>query len=366
MRAAFVCWRPYQVFNAINMVYNNTEGTRENSDLYIQDLPALKKIVPHLEKLGLFRNIYLFSELNHGDTTDIGALQQLKIYAVRTWNFVFAHSALKRNCQGTPEDGFKQYDLLLASGWISFFIELANCNPNARVVLFEDGTGTYVSDQIETLPSIRRKYYGLLQKVFHKGPFCVDISALYVYDPALMVGQRKYPVRQLEKIHDELYDVLCAPFGFDPSDRTYIGKPFVFLGQPLIQANDPKYNEIDLVKALAENHPCVYRKHPLQRDLEILACEDQNRYIWELACRGIDEHCTLIAAFSTAQLTPKILYGHEPKLILLHKISFKKDSRVLDNIQGLMSRFKQNYGNDIYEPETVEEFLQIVDTLSKQ
>lgn len=40
MRAAFICWRPYQLFNAVNMVYNNLEDLKDTSDIYIQFIIA--------------------------------------------------------------------------------------------------------------------------------------------------------------------------------------------------------------------------------------------------------------------------------------------------------------------------------------
>ena len=364
MKAAFVCFRPYQVFNAINMVYHNIEQTKGRSDLYVQDLPALKAMVPHLASLGVFENVYVFSELNHGDKANVGRKQQTKIYLVRTKNFIFAHSALKKNCYTKPEGGFRQYDLILASGWISFFIELANCNPKARVVLFEDGTANYVYDQIASLAPIRKKYYGFLKKVFNKGPLCMTVSALYVNNPGMMIGTRPYPVYPLGEYDDGLLDLLARAYNYDKTEEIYKNKEVVFLGQPQTTLNVPTYSETELVRNLSVMTDMVYRKHPLQKDLETFACEDTVRPMWELACRNIDENCALVAQFSTAQITPYMVYGKCPTLVFFYKISCKPSSR-RNTYKQLIDMVRQNYTGKIYEPETMEELYEIIRDLKK-
>ncbi len=51
MKCAYICWRPYQVFNALNLLYSDVEDSKNDSDLYIQDLPIMKNYVEQIQKL---------------------------------------------------------------------------------------------------------------------------------------------------------------------------------------------------------------------------------------------------------------------------------------------------------------------------
>ena len=59
MNVALFCWRPYQVFNSINIVKNNIEGSRGNTTLFVYDYPILEELNEGLKDSGLFKDVVI-------------------------------------------------------------------------------------------------------------------------------------------------------------------------------------------------------------------------------------------------------------------------------------------------------------------
>ena len=58
---AFIAITPYQIFNIINFVYNNVDGVKGNSDLYVYDnFRNSLAIVQKIKKEELFNNVYVY------------------------------------------------------------------------------------------------------------------------------------------------------------------------------------------------------------------------------------------------------------------------------------------------------------------
>lgn len=356
MKSAFVCWRPYQVFNAINMVVNNIEDTYNECDIFIQNIPSLFCIYEKLKKIGIFNNVYLFDELNKGGSDSISLFLKLKIFFKRTFNFIFKKRALKKNCKEYKEDSFvNKYEKIFASGWISFFIELCNVNKNAKVLLFEDGTGSYFFDQIDSLNKKRKIYYTILS-FFNAGPLKVKLDCLYVYQPSLILNKRKYEINTMPSLSREVLDILFKVFDSDVS--IYKNKRIVFLDQPLTKGINKNFDKKILLNYFKNNDSFIYRRHPIQQKLNMDdVSEDINLPMWELVCSQFNENVVLVGAFSTAQLTTKILYNIEPIVVFTYKID---NDELSDNAIEFISKFKENYKNNIYEPSNYNELFEIL------
>lgn len=355
MKCAFICWRPYQIFNAINLLYNNVEDTKGNSDIYIQDIPAMTKLIPEISKLGCFNHIYTYTEKNRGDGVGITPLKMAGIYAMRTVSFIAPKRAIKKNCPQIQAFA-GEYDVILCSGWISFSMEFANCNPNAKFILFEDGAGNYVSNIIENLPLKEKAYYSILKGFFKKGPLVIKVTGMYVYEPSAMAVSRKYPVYAMPKITEEIYDILAKVFKYDQDDGTYRDDSIVFLDQPYKKYGD-NYDQDQVISFLAKSPQFVCRRHPIQKVNERNLYEDKKRPMWELAAKRFNSNTVLVSIFSTTQLTPALIYGVYPTLVFLYKINDEKGSDTYMRKKNFIDLFRLQYQGIIYEPETFQEFV---------
>ena len=362
MKCAYICWRPYQIFNSLNLLYNNVEDSKNDSDLYIQDLPIMKNLAEQIGKLGCFRNIYVFNEKNRGDGVGVTPLKMARIYAMRTVNFINPVRAIKKNCPciGTFEN---EYDVILCSGWISFSMEFANCNPKAKIVLFEDGSGNYVNDLIENMPRIQKTYYGILKAFFKKGPLVTKVSCMYVYEPSAMAVSRKYPVYAMPKINENTYRILCDVFKYDDASNIYDENSVVFLDQPLKHISK-EYDQSKIIDCLSIDKRFVCRRHPLQKADETLPYEDKVRPMWELVANKFSNKTVLVSTFSTGQLTPTMIYGRYPTLVFLYRMNEEEGSDAFNRIRKFIDLFRENYDGIIVEPRSFSEFIETMKSLN--
>lgn len=361
MNCAVICWRPYQVFNAINLLLNDVENSKGNSDLFIQDIPIMHNIASEIGKIGCFRNIYTFTENNRGDGVGITHLKMARIYAMRTRDFIAPKHAIKRNCSQIKEF-VGVYDVIMCSGWISFSMEFVNCNPKAKLVLFEDGSGNYVNDLIENMPCIQKIYYSLLKAIFKKGPLVAKVNSMYVYEPSAMTVKRKYPVYGMPKINDDVYMVLCNVFGYKKEDDIYMEESIVFLDQPMKHIGK-NYDQQQVISYLSSDPKFVCRRHPIQKNNEALKYEDKKRPMWELVVNKFTHNTVLVSIFSTGQLTPSMIYGLYPTLVFLYRMNEEEGSDAYLRINRFINQFRNNYRGKIFEPRTFSEFVDVMDKI---
>jgi hypothetical protein len=111
----------------------------------------------------------------------------------------------------------------------------------------------------------------------------------------------------------------------------------------------------------------VYRVHPIEKIENSFYknfCKlDKYQNMWEIECQNsITSDHILMSFFSTASFTPKLLYGKEPYLIFLDRLT-GYDFLNSDNlIRGLKSLYKNP--KKIMQPKSVDELFEIIENLS--
>ena len=79
MRVAFYVDSSYQLLNCINFVWNNTEQSKGNTDLYLGNGETVFKsyhnLIPMLQSSNLFSNIFLIRAENFQKSKIIGLIR---------------------------------------------------------------------------------------------------------------------------------------------------------------------------------------------------------------------------------------------------------------------------------------------------
>ncbi len=356
MKCAFICWRPYQVINAINIAINNIEGTSGCSDIFLQNIPSLVPLYNSLINHKLFENVFLFDEENRGDGTEINSFKMAKIYAKKTVDFAFPQQAIIHHCE-TIKCFRNYYDVILSSGWISFNTELINCNPKSSVIMFEDGFANYISNNLDMIPQTQKLYFKLF-KLFGKGFYSINVDKLYVYEPELVNVHYDYPVLKLPKINNECHKMLVNIFHANVSP-IYLKDSVVYLDQPLNQENED-FDVSSLLDRLSKLNSFIYRRHPLQKNSKIGGKEDITGTIWEIIGNRFSDRNLLISPYSTALVTPYLLYGKYPVLLFLYKLCLLKTSKTIVLMDEFLNRLKTRYNNNIFVPESISQLNVII------
>ena len=95
MRFAFYVDSSYQLLNCINFVWNNTEQSKGNTDLYLGNGETVFKsyhnLIPMLQSSNLFSNIFLIRAENFQKSKIIGLIRN-------TIRVIFPKYAIKQFC----------------------------------------------------------------------------------------------------------------------------------------------------------------------------------------------------------------------------------------------------------------------------
>ena len=348
MKIAFVCWRPLEVFTTINIVMSEK---LHNVDIYVQASPYLTVYKDGLEKIGLFAKIVWFRDYDY---------KSKYIHIQSRMGYMFPSFELTH--QTDSYIPVNDYDVIYSSGWNHFFIALANYNKQAKIAIFEDGTGAYFPTNYLTRIN-RSKLEQKILSLFGRGILSVRIDVIKVYLPELIdfdVGGAI--VQAITTPSSEVLEIEKVVFG--TVQNLYSDAELIYM-----ESDEKKYDPEIIFQCLSSyQEHVVIRSHPAStRDLNqyALVLDRSYKSTWELiAGESICESNILVGYCSTAQLIPYILYKKRPYLVYTYGI-FCKDELHKNDIRAFINKFKKFYNNRIFEPETIEDFCEVIHTLLK-
>lgn len=327
-RCAFIVYTKYQLLAVLNLVSYDHRDTE--NDIYIyEDLYGTIDI-KLLYNTELFSNVYKinFSPDYHG-------WKKLKLYLL-----IFKFDKYYNKTIGLRNEQIQSYDECYCSSLRNVFTALFFIRyRDAKVHIFEDGIGTYESFN-KSLSYKINIFDNICRTILRRGK-SIRISSVYVYRPDLMIENR-YPICEIKSNRLlENYSTLTKIFMCDDNDHLK-DIQFIYFEQPndMMVTNYLSVEESIKSILLQNRKRTIVRLHP--RDLKRtqfyseFICE--NSGMWELRLVNFDvENKVLIGPFSTAQITPKMLYDQEPYLIFTYQLYhdfFGDETSYIENIIG--------------------------------
>ena len=115
----------------------------------------------------------------------------------------------------------------------------------------------------------------------------------------------------------------------------------------------------------------IVRPHPRDRNLTRYKgfVIDESKCLWEMRIANIDiENKVLISDFSTAQITPKMLFDKEPILIFTEYLNQEEKGTINPESIEMIENIKKNYRDKkrIIVPKTYGAFEDIVRSVVSQ
>lgn len=249
------------------------------------------------------------------------------------------------------------YDIVLCSYPYDTVTALVEGSPAARLVLFDDGLGSYEGDILHD----------------NGGAGLPKATCLYVSAPKLCHSTASEDIRKLPFSlgNGRLVDTLQRIFAIDYARLApYHAKRCIYLTQP-VDANEARRGVDAQVLAALRRHAqeVIVRPHPRdtsQHDARI--AYDESEIPWELACRSgiVDERSVLVAGCSTAQVMPRILLGIEPHVVFTAELYAPvTKASIMDVWRGLMDTIASSYAHRdrIHRPHTPKELSALLDEL---
>lgn len=331
----FVCWTPYQIFNAINFVMNDVEHSKGNADIYVyHEFNASERISEALKKANIFSHVY---DVNVYDTKKVWYSKFNKIKRL-----LMPYSTTKKFLR-TPLDVRKQgYDTLVISGNNLFAINIYNAVKDLKVYFIDDGTASYFGDfrRDDITP-----LYRLFNTVFHRGPMSYKVEKFFANNKEICKTEICDNIIQLppfvkNSAVEEKMDLV-----FSYRDNTYYkDKKVIYLTQPLTDETAVGASATEKEQALlsAIQEDVLLRVHPIQKPEEYAGFQkDDVNNLWELECAKqlTDDH-VLVAWFSTAQFVPKMIFNKEPTVVFTYELFGSNREEFENMVEMLRSLYK--------------------------
>lgn len=270
-------------------------------------------------------------------------------------------------------------DVLHYFSWGSIFqLLLIDCIPNhIKLIMTDEGVGTYYIK--EAVDHWKNKYSPHRNPIdFHK------VSEIWLFDKRLYVSSLEKPLKDIdfkkcleENIKFELCRELNILFGYAHEKKDW---DILFFDQPLSLAHITSIaEEKNLLMRIVEagkDYKLLVKKHPTDHinkyaglNLNILQCSDipweivyLNEYIQN---NSIMQNKIYMTYNSTALLNTRILFkdlDNSNRFLVLNKLlsKYTDTSQANSLLKKYFEKFKEFYGNNYYELETLEELESIL------
>ena len=361
MKIAFVCDTPYQCLNATNLFWNFYRGREDiRCDIYVVDQFAkAAAITESLKNKKLFDNVY-FLRREENRFMPQGLKRSLRV----AYSYLNTKNAVRNQFDG--EIPKNKYDLIYSSVMTCFVSALIVLNPKAEFCLYDDGTGSYSGDIVANGGGTA---YKLFSKLTGRGANAARASKLYVNNPDMCNSTAAEEICRMPAFTQEYLDVAYEIFGVTKREGKMTG--IVLLTYPALTPESDKdlQDIVDLMRPYSRQ--VLVRPHPRELGLERYEgfTVDTKGEMWELMISQMDmEQIALVGTYSTAQITPKLLYGKEPRLIFTYKLANSLSAETMSRFDVLVNEVCESYSNKdrIMVPKTVDELRECMDTILGQ
>lgn len=280
---------------------------------------------------GLFKSIY-------GSRKNIKSLRELYIC-------LWAYQRMKMNTDIAPRPkyllNYKKVFVAYSGGYIQSCI--INASRRSKLCFFEDGTGSYVRQDILSVDDEVIKRNDCTEKKQPELILLGNIKPLFEWDNIKYFNPLKGRdgVSHFEQL---TYYMDCE------KDKVLEKNRLIYFSQPWKKDNvivSKDFNELEMtVRNIINEHDGMLRLHPRDTEEKTKGRIDQGKGQWELRCGWelTDDHI-LVGAFSTAQFTPKWLYDKEPFVIFTYDMIFKEQSDYKNRVDEMIREFARSYRN---------------------
>lgn len=345
----FYCATPYHVFVSLHLSVTKYKDKKKNI-LILDHFSYASELVDNLRDTGLFENVYL---LNCSTKTIEDKMKRLmKSYFVdrivkEFSNYIYAEV------------------LFFALDFLNYAYIIENGAQATEYAYVEDGVGTYFEDEIYS-PS---RIASTILKLRGKMKYISKVKTIYVFQPQMMFGNRdEFVIKKIPPVsrnNIEFTELVTKLWTFKEMDfhAMYMEQPY---NEVIGAEYDTREKQIfEIIEKYFKNDELIVRIHPRSKDKFADKYKDTNYAPYEAILLNYNvEKKIIISTFSTACLTPKMMFNQEPLVILTYKLypSFLKKYEEIDKIDAFINKFKMSYRENKYVqvPNTIEEFEEIL------
>lgn len=352
----FICETEYQILNTVKYVLGNIHEEygeeRVNTDIYINILRRIPTdVVNRIRTNGIFSNVYSYSYKTAEYDRGISGY----IYKIK--KFVNPKKYVSSLCPNI--DTNKEYDYIFIAYHSPFVYAMSLTYKGSKIRFIDDGLATY-SDLVPRFGFVKGDIRYWLMGV--KSPW-YSIDKAYVNNVSICKFSQANELVQLYQIEDEQSEKIINNIFDYSSDKDYEGKRLIFFSQPH-ETSDPYIIDHRILEYISACCDYIVRLHPedtIVVDKDIVL--DNSNQMWELLCKDyVNGNTILIGMFSTAQVTPKILYDIEPVIVFTYKMygGYLSENEMKE-FDEATERIRSLYSSDkVFCPGSIEETISLI------
>lgn len=353
---AFFCSTPYQILVAINIKLNQHED--EEADIYILNhFDNAKKIVDNLEDKSIFSSVNYIDCINF--TKSFSSNKIIRFYEKA--NVYLNYRNITEKYFNFKNKFYDEIYLTYPDVIIQLAIKtLSEQNDKLKINLYEDGTGGYTGFN----PSIFKKLFNL---IFGFDKVIDEYHSINVFQPELYSGNAKknnIKINKIPKINAESKKIKCLINDvFNYKNNYDISEKIIFLEQPL-DFVDGLNNDLKNIANEILSKDYIIKLHPRTNvnNFNDFNLYQDNSIPWEVITLNSNlKDKVLISYYSTACVSPKIIFDQEPIIIFLYNIQGLNDILTYET-KKFIKKFQVLYEDQskIFIPNTIEELKRII------
>ena len=358
--ACFLCNTPFQLINSIAIV----QEKQLEADIYIFGMfDGYKRVADKLKKYNIFSRVISV------DCTKFSNLSEKRAFSQCLFT--------KKVVSDFLGEGIAYQKLFVSSRMHIkqiFQHEMQRRNKDLKIIIFEDGLGTYEKSSSVLNTSLKRKMVELLLNwhLFEQNNTSVLVSRPELLE--LPVALSSVPVKKMPSFawnqsnKNMVLDIFTVTQNdlikepvilFDPTRGTYVNDLGVQIDK-LDQCYNIFFNVFKKENVICKPHPRSKIKTSVQ-----LKLYERTEIPMEVLYSGMDnlENRILVGNWSTALYTPKMLFDKEPVIIDLHKLLYKEDFHIASSLYKKMHTIYDNQSR-IMAPKSFEELHTICQHLA--
>ncbi len=350
-KVLYICATPYQLLNVLRLRLScGDEGGCDghaHSDLCVEMFPQSNIYCEVLKKSGLFKEFFAFKNKS------LSLKKNIKWMILGMSDFLFPKHLLRETLVSSKSSIPTDYDGIYTAYPSRISSAIIKLNPKAKLIFYDDGIGSYGKKNIALIGKNFIQCFFL--KVIKSGPYVRKISKLYVSSKEIsmrMGNVSAEDVEQIPSVTEKMLPFLNHVFQVDAS--LFKGKKIILLSQTDNQRNVTFESARDKILKVMKHyiHNILVRLHPRDMDDGYYSSlgfnVDAGKDLWELKILNQDmNNVILISAFSTASMTPKILFNMEPFLIFTYPLyhQYEPWKKRFETIAKLIQDIKNSYSD---------------------
>lgn len=322
----FLIYTPFQLFSVLNII-DSMDISNENHLVYMNE--SVKKYTKNIKKnfnVNILEYEFSFNTINKSRKRFIVYINIIK--EMVQWKKLMTsveNTRTKYNQIFIPSD---------AVGCNVVFSHFYNINKQLILNVFDDGMGTYEKGYLNPNKKI---IYSKISKLIFGNFFWQNIRNVYCYKPDLIDNENQIEIKSI-KMSDRVNNIISIDG--DSEIYKYKNKKIIYLDQG--ESNKILDDFFELSKVYFKENDIIAKVHPRLTSCipESYKNIDNSGKAFESIYANLDsEDIILVSSYSTACLTPYMIFDKFPYVIFLGSI----ESNRLENV------FESKYMKNIYK-----------------